>query len=96
MYHSANKCPAEPIIDPERDMRVYAERVQARIIERISDPVQFRSLLDLAVQRAQSIGAQQYGNAAYKLNDYELAHEGAQEIADLIFYEHVRVKRHFG
>jgi hypothetical protein len=77
-------------------MRLYSDRVRDRIIARLSDPVQYQALVDLAVTRAQGIGAQQYGNAAYKLDDYELAHEGAQEIADLIFYEHVRCKRHFG
>ena len=86
----------EPLIDPEPAIRTYADRVRERIIARLSDPVQYQSLVDLAVTRAKGIGAQQYGNAAYKLDDYELAHEGAQEIADLIFYEHVRCKRHFG
>jgi hypothetical protein len=72
--------------DPEQTIRAHAEVARHRILSRILDPAIWAYLVELAVERATSIGAREYGDRAWGLSRDEIQIEGFQEIADLIFY----------
>lgn len=85
--------PSEPLIDPEPGIRQHASEIRMRILRRVLDNAKWDELVDLAVERATSIGAADYGNASYYKSTRELTAEGDCELADLIFYEHIPCTR---
>jgi hypothetical protein len=98
---SACDCPAsvqraEPIValrDAEATIRATAAETRMRLARQIFDNDRWSHLVDLAVERATSIGAQQYGDASYNKTDAELEAEGDDEIADWLFYAGVIEER---
>jgi hypothetical protein len=85
--------PTDELIDPEPGIREHAEEIRMRILRRVCDNERWAALVELAVERATSIGARDYGNASYYKSTRELEAEGDCEIADLIFYEHIPCSR---
>lgn len=85
--------PTEELIDPGPGIRAHASEIRMRILRRVLDNAKWAALVDLAVERATSIGAKDYGNASYYKSDAELEYEGDCEIADLLFYEHIPLER---
>ena len=47
-------------------------------------------LVALAVERAGSVGAQDYGDASYRKTHTQVGVDVDEELADAIFYEHLR------
>lgn len=98
-FQAVCNCPAsiqtEAFIDPTDAIRRHASEIRMRILRRILDNDEWQRLVDLTIERSgpDSIGAKEYGNASYRKDDTELHFEGACEIADLIFYEHIPVAR---
>lgn len=87
--------PTDALIDPTDAIRAHAHEIRMEILRRLLDRDEWARLVDLAIERSGpgSIGATEYGNRSYTKNDAELAHEGACEIADLIFYTHIPLTR---
>lgn len=54
--------------------------------------MEYPQLIDLAVKRALNQGAE-YEGASYSKTIQELLTESDEELADAIFYEHIRILR---
>jgi len=86
----------EPIValrDAEATIRAASVDSRMRLLRKVLDNDWWQRNEDLAVERATSIGAQEYGDASYHKTDAELENEGDDEIADWRFYDGVIVER---
>lgn len=85
----------DALIDPTDAIRARAGEIRMTILRRLLDRDEWERLVDLAIERSgpNSIGAKEYGNRSYTKTNAELQHEGACEIADLIFYTHIPLER---
>lgn len=74
--------------DPELTVRAHAERSVSFLIRELLERKD--ELVELAVARASSIGAAEYGDAAWQRSPAELSVEVDEELADALFYAGVR------
>lgn len=85
--------PLVPLRDAEATIRSSSAESRMRLLRKILDNDWWQRNEDLAVVRATSIGAQEYGDASYHKTTAELDQEGDEEIADWRFYDGVIVER---
>lgn len=85
--------PLVPLRDAEATIRSSSAESRMRLLRKILDNDWWQRNEDLAVERATSIGAQEYGDASYHKTTAELDQEGDEEIADWRFYDGVIVER---
>lgn len=83
-------------IDTQR--KLYAEHAEAAFDALLERLVAERSeFIALGAARAfRDVGVHEYGDATYHKTDAQLAEETAAELADAIFYEHIRVAKRLG
>lgn len=74
------------IRDPEATIRAHANVARQRLLSLAADRDRWAELVELAVERATSIGAREYGTTTWEKSITAVAHEGDCEIADWIFY----------
>ncbi len=87
---------AEPIValcDPEATIRSTAQATRWRLMRQICDTDRWNEIVDLAVKRATSIGAKQYGDKSYSKPAAALEREADEELADWLFYTGVLEER---
>jgi hypothetical protein len=72
--------------DPEETIRAHANTARRKLMELAADRDRWNDLVDLAVERATSIGAREYGTSTWEKPVEDVAVEGDCEIADWIFY----------
>lgn len=78
--------PTAPTRDPERTIRAHANTARRQLLALAVDRDRWAELVDLAVERATSIGAYEYGTRTWERTPPEVAHEADCEIADWLFY----------
>ncbi len=83
-------------IDTQR--RLYAEHAETAFDALIERMVAERSeLIALGAARAfRDVGVHEYGDSTYHKSDEQLADETDAELADAIFYQHIRVAKRLG
>lgn len=74
------------IRDAETTIRAHANRARHQLLQLATDRDRWAELVDLAVDRATSIGVREYGTSTWDKPVADVAHEGDCEIADWIFY----------
>ena len=77
--------------DVERVVREYGRDAVRQLIVELS--VAADALVDLAVERATTLGAAEYGDASFHKNSHELKRETSEELADAIFYTSVNLHK---
>jgi hypothetical protein len=83
-------------IDTQR--RLYERHAQAAfdaLLARLGE--QREELIELGARRAfRDVGVYEYGDATYHKSERQLGEETDAELADAIFYQHIRVARAAG
>lgn len=100
-HYSRCNCPAsiqraEPLValrDAEATIRATSDATRMRLLRKVLDNDWWDARVEGGVERATSLGAQQYGDASYHKTDAELESEGDDEIEDWIFYAGVIEER---
>jgi hypothetical protein len=72
--------------DPETTIRAHANTARRKLMELAADRDRWAALVELAVERATSIGAREYGTSTWEKPVDAVVAEGDCEISDWIFY----------